>query len=120
MRKLWFSGWYDGPTTGLALFDSSEYWFVMVTADEPGRTWDYDPRVYLLHRLTGSQLARAWAEHRTAALAGLPGCLHKPACPTDVRAPAESPAGMWERWAEQEDQFASAPAVGWFRNTERL
>jgi hypothetical protein len=33
VRMLWFSGWYDGPVTGLAQHNDRECWFVMVTDD---------------------------------------------------------------------------------------
>ncbi|AEV84471.1 ADP-ribosylglycohydrolase [Actinoplanes sp. SE50] len=115
VRKVWFSGWYDGPVTGIAEHDGHEYWFVMVVNDGGG-AWDFEPRVYLLHRLPEEQLAEAWQAHRSFTAAGLPGCLHSPPCPVN---PAEAPTreALWERWPpEQEDHYADAPAIGWFRD----
>src|SRR5689334_11652738 len=51
VQKIMFSDWYDGPCTGLALYDGREYWFVMVTNDDSGR-WAFKPRIYILHRPT--------------------------------------------------------------------
>lgn len=72
VRKVWFSDWYDGPLTGVALYEGREYWFVMVTNDY-GEHWDFEPRVYVLHRLAEVQLAQAWEMHRRLAEAGIPG-----------------------------------------------
>ncbi|GAB2585517.1 hypothetical protein Aab01nite_52780 [Paractinoplanes abujensis] len=116
VRKLWFSGWYDGPLTGIAVHDGREYWYVMVTGDEPGGHWDLDPRVFVLHRLTDEQLADEWEAHRSFAAAGLPGCLHSPACP-EAGTGAEAVNAVRDRWpAEQEDAYREAPAIGWFRD----
>jgi hypothetical protein len=111
VRMLWFSDWYDGPITGIATWEGDEYWFVMVPDDSPGGTWDFDPRVYVLHRLTLAQLSDAWAAHRAFAAAGVPGCLHDPPCPTG----GGSPEALYERWPpDHEEVFAAAPAIGWF------
>ncbi|MEU7876375.1 hypothetical protein [Dactylosporangium sp. NPDC049140] len=69
VRKVWFSDWYDGPITGVAVHDGREYWFVVVTNDAAGGTWDFEPRVYVLHRLSREQLMQAWAMHRAFASA---------------------------------------------------
>jgi hypothetical protein len=116
VRKLWFSGWYDGPITGLARYAGHEYWFVMVTNDQAGGTWDFEPRIYVLHRLSEEQLAQVWDMHRGFSAAGLPGCLHLPPCPT-----TGGSAGIVDelraRWPpEDEDAFMLAPAAGWFRD----
>jgi hypothetical protein len=116
VRKVWFSDWYDGPITGVALYDGREYWFVMVTNDNASGSWDFDPRVYVLHRLSGEQLAQAWLMHRSFAAAGLPGCLHSPPC-TTTGATAETLGALHARWPpEHEDGYMNAPAVGWFRD----
>lgn len=116
VRKVWFSDWYDGPITGVAVRDGREYWFVMVTNDAAGETWAFDPRVYALHRLSRQQLAQAWEMHRAFASAGLPGCLHSPPCAA-TGATAEELDALRERWPpELEDGFMNAPAIGWFRD----
>jgi hypothetical protein len=115
VRKLWFSDWYDGPITGIAAHGDHEYWFVLVADDSAGGSWDYDPRIYVLHRISPEQLARAWDEHRSFAAAGLPGCLHSPPCATTVATSAGTLAALRERWPpENEDDYMNAPAVGWF------
>ncbi|GAB3828361.1 hypothetical protein ACFPIJ_46095 [Dactylosporangium cerinum] len=117
VRKVWFSGWSDGPVTGVAVHDEREFWFVMVTNDDPGGTWDFEPRVYVVHRLSSEQLAQAWSMHRGFASAGLPGCLHSPPCEV-AGATAEELDTLRDRWPpEVEDDFTDAPAVGWFRDT---
>jgi len=114
VRKVWFSAWYDGPITGVARYDGREYWFVMVTNNDDGEPWDFDPRVYVLHDLSGEQLAQAWDMHRSFAAAGLPGCLHSPPC---TIAGGEMLAALRERWPpEHENGYMNAPAVGWFRD----
>jgi hypothetical protein len=116
VRKVWFSDWYDGPITGVALHDGHEYWFVMVTNDG-GERWDFKPRIYVLHRLTGEQLAQAWEMHRSFAEAGLPGCLHSPPCTVAGDAGGETLEALRDRWPEeQEDGYMNAPMVGWFRD----
>lgn len=116
VRKLWFSDWYDGPITGVALQDGREYWFVMVTNDDDRGSWDFDPRVYVLHRLSGEQLERAWDMHRSFAAAGLPGCLHSPPC-TVAGGGTEKLVALRDRWPPwHEDGYMNAPAVGWFRD----
>ena len=113
VRMLWFSGWYDGPVTGLAQHDDRECWFVMVT-DDGGDQWDFDPRVYVLHELPQAEIAREWEAHRAFARAGLPGCLHTPPCP--VSGDGSELAGLYERWPEDhEDAYTELPARGWFR-----
>ncbi|MGV9214317.1 hypothetical protein ACTFTM_20870 [Micromonospora sp. RB23] len=116
VRKEWFSDWYDGPITGVAHHGGREYWFVMVTNDDEGGSWDYDPRVYVLHRLSDQQLAQAWDMHRSFAAAGSPGCLHSPPC-TVAGAAAETLTALRDRWPpEHEDDYVNAPAIGWFRD----
>jgi hypothetical protein len=116
VRKVWFSDWYDGPLTGVALYGGREYWFVMVV-DDDGEGWDFEPRVYVLHRLTPEQLAQAWTMHRSFAAAGIPGCLHSPACAVAGAADGEMVEALRERWPpEREDDYKNAPAVGWFRD----
>ena len=117
VRKIWFSDWYDGPITGVASYSGHEYWFVMVIRDEnDGGTWDFRPRVYILHRLSGEQLAQAWDMHRSFAAAGLPGCLHSPPCAV-AGATAETLVALHNRWPpEHEDGYLNAPAIGWFRD----
>jgi hypothetical protein len=117
VQKLWFSDWYDGPLTGLARHEGREYWFAMVTNDDGGGHWDFDPRVYVLHRLAAEQLAQAWEMHRSFAQAGLPGCLGSPPCTIGDAASAEELAVLRDRWPpELEDGYLTAPAVGWFRD----
>ncbi|MEU6077960.1 hypothetical protein [Micromonospora sp. NPDC047074] len=119
VRKVWFSGWYDGPITGLAMHDGHEYWFIMVTDDEGG-SWDFDPRVYVLHKLTSAQLLDAWEAHRGFAAAGLPGCLHSPRCAAASATDDPKLAALHERWPpEIEDAYLDAPAIGWFRGGAR-
>ncbi|GLK99366.1 hypothetical protein [Dactylosporangium matsuzakiense] len=116
VRKVWFSDWYDGPITGVAVHDGREYWFVMVTNDAAGGTWDFEPRVYILHRLSRDQLMQAWAMHRAFASAGLPGCLHSPSCDA-AGGSAEDLDALRERWPpEVEAGFMNAPAIGWYRD----
>ena len=43
VRKVWFSDWYDGPLTGIALYECREYWFVMAINDDAGGHWDFEP-----------------------------------------------------------------------------
>ena len=118
VRKLWFSDWYDGPITGIAAHGDREYWFVMVTDDDEGGFWDFDPRVYILHRISLEQLAQAWDAHRGFAAAGLPGCLHSPLCATTGVTNNDMLAALRDRWPpEDEDDYMNAPAVGWFRDT---
>lgn len=115
VRQVWFSDWYDGPITGIAVHDGREYWFVMVT-DDSGGSWDFEPRIHVLHRLSGDQLSQAWDMHRAFAAVGLPGCLHSPPCAATGAATAEVLAALRDRWPpEHEDDYANAPAVGWFR-----
>jgi hypothetical protein len=110
----WFSGWYDGPTTGLAVHDGTEYWFVMVT-DDGGPRWDFDPRVYILHRLTPEQLSDEWAAHRSFAAAGFPGCIHS-RCTTESSTDEHDLAALHDRWPrDDEDAYMDEPAIGWFR-----
>jgi hypothetical protein len=117
VHKVWFSDWYDGPITGVALHDGREYWFVMVTNDDGGGHWDFEPRVYVLHRLSGEQLAQAWEMHRDFAAAGFPGCLHSEPCPIAGARSTEVSAALRDRWPpELEDGYVNAPAVGWFRD----
>jgi hypothetical protein len=116
VRKVWFSDWYDGPLTGVALHEGREYWFVMVTNDD-GEQWDFEPRVYVLHLLTGEQLAQAWEMHRSFAEAGIPGCLHSPPCTVADAAGGEMLEALRDRWPpEHEDDYMNTPAVGWFRD----
>ncbi|MBQ1011076.1 hypothetical protein KBX53_08960 [Micromonospora sp. M51] len=117
VRKVWFSDWYDGPITGVAVHDGREYWFVMVINDDTaGGTWDFNPRVYVLHRLSRDELAQAWDMHRAFASAGLPGCLHSPTCAA-ADALAEEVDALQERWpSELADSFMNAPAIGWFQD----
>ncbi|XVU28648.1 hypothetical protein ACQPZJ_16825 [Actinoplanes sp. CA-054009] len=116
VRKVWFSDWYDGPLTGMALHEGREYWFVMVTNDG-GEHWDFQPRVYVLHRLTDEQLAQAWEMHRDFAQAGFPGCMHSPPCPVVGAAGRETSKALHDRWPpEHEDGYMNKPAVGWFRD----
>jgi hypothetical protein len=104
VRKVWFSDWYDGPLTGVALYEGREYWFVMVTDDGEGGYWDFEPRVYVLHRLTDEQMAQLWEMHRSFAGSGL-----RPAM-----------EDLYERWPpEHENSLMTAPAVGWFRDARR-
>ena len=111
---VWFSGWYDGPTTGLAVHDSSEYWFVMVTIDG-GEQWDFTPRVYILHQLTSEQLSEVWNTHRSFAAAGIPGCLHSPPCTADSATNGQKQAALYDQWPpDDEDAYTDAPAIGWF------
>ena len=111
---LWFSGWYDGPLTGLATHDGREYWFVMVL-DDGGEHWDPDPRVYVLHRLAAEELALEWEKHRSFAACGLPGCLHLPRCPADGSRTQQDLDELYARWPPgSEDHYEEAPAVGWF------
>jgi hypothetical protein len=87
-----------------------------VVTNDDGGSWDFEPRVYLLHRLSGEQMAHAWDMHRDFAAAGLPGCLHSPPCTSAGTAATEILAALRDRWPpEQEDAYANAPAVGWFR-----
>jgi hypothetical protein len=118
VRKIWFSDWYDGPLTGVAMYEGREYWFVMVTNDDHGGHWDLEPRVYVLHRLTDEQLAQAWDMHRSFAEAGFPGCLHSPPCISAAPAGGEMLEALRDRWPpEHEDGYLNAPAVGWFRDS---
>jgi hypothetical protein len=119
VRKVWFSDWYDGPVTGVALYEGREYWFVMVTNDDGGGGhWDFEPRVYVLHRLTGEQLAQAWDMHRSFAKAGFPGCLHSPPCTVaDAAIDGEMREALRDRWPpESEDDYKNGPVAGWFRD----
>jgi len=112
VRKLWFSDWYDGPVTGIARHGGDEYWFAMVTDDDP-----FGPRVYLLHHLAAEQMADAWRMHRSFAAAGFPGCLHSPACATSGDATTATVDALRRRWPpELDDVYSSSPAVGWFRD----
>ncbi|GIF45636.1 hypothetical protein DFJ67_0730 [Asanoa ferruginea] len=121
VEKLWFSGWYDGPITGLAAYRDHEYWFVMVANDSKGGHWDFDPRVYVLHHLTPELLAQEWEAHRAFAAADFPGCLHTPRRPFVAAADREMTAALRDRWpAEREDAYRNAPAVGWFRDTGQI
>jgi hypothetical protein len=116
VRKVWFSDWYDGPLTGVALYEGHEYWFAMVTNDD-GEHWDFEPRVYVLHRLTGEQLAQAWEMHRSFTEAGIPGCLHSPPCVVASAAGDEMLEALRDRWPpEHEDGYMNAPVIGWFRD----
>ncbi len=120
VRVIWFSDWYDGPVTGLAEYDGHEYWFVMVV-NEGGETWDFEPRVYILHRLTPDQLAQEWDAHRDFAAARIPGCMHSPPCPSDSPDDREALATLWERWpSEREDEYQEADAIGWFSGTSAV
>jgi hypothetical protein len=115
VRILWFSDWYDGPVTGLAVHDASEYWYVMVTEDH-GEHWDFDPRIYVLHRLTPEELAVAWDAHRSFAALNMPGCMHTPPCPAASAIDAGELDALRERWPpEREDAYLNAPAIGWFK-----
>jgi hypothetical protein len=67
VRKVWFSDWYDGPITGIALRDGREYWFVMVTNDDHGGHWDFEPRVYLPCPIAGAPSAEMSAALRSLA-----------------------------------------------------
>ena len=117
VRKIFFDAWYDGPVSGLAEHDGHERRFIMVTNDEPGGTWDLEPRVYVLHSLPPARLAEAWESHRAFAAAGLPGCLHQPPCPE--RDDAEPLEALWERCPPEPDEpYADEPMIGWFRDTE--
>ena len=117
-RQVWFSDWYDGPVTGVATHGGLEYWFVMVTDDDDGWSWDFDPRVYVLHRISSEQLAQAWDAHRNFAAAGLPGCLHSPPCATAGAIDRDTLAALRDRWPpEIEDGYLNAPAIGWFRDS---
>ncbi|MDG4840219.1 hypothetical protein O7631_27120 [Micromonospora sp. WMMD967] len=116
VRKVWFSDWYDGPITGVAAHDGREYWFVMVTNDAAGETWDFNPRVYALHLLSSEQLAQAWNMHRAFASAGLPGCLHLPRC-ASAGATVDELDALRERWpAEFEVGLMNTPAIAWFQD----
>ena len=126
VRMLWFSDWYDGPVTGLAVHDASEYWFVMVTDDgtpvvecgglTDGEHWYFDPRIYVLHRLTPEELAVAWDAHRSFAALNMPGCMHTPPCPVASAIDAGELDALRERWPpEREDAYLNAPAIGWFK-----
>ncbi|MBA3277929.1 MAG: hypothetical protein H0U22_04275 [Geodermatophilaceae bacterium] len=115
VRILWFSDWYDGPVTGLAVHDASEYWYVMVTEDY-GEHWDFDPRIYVLHRLTPEELAVAWDAHRSFAALNMPGCMHTPPCPVASAIDAGELDALRERWPPDcEDAYLNAPAIGWFK-----
>ena len=115
VRILWFSDWHDGPVTGLAVHDASEYWYVMVTEDY-GEHWDFDPRIYVLHRLTPEELAVAWDAHRSFAALNMPGCMHTPPCPVASAIDAGELDALRERWPpEREDAYLNAPAIGWFK-----
>lgn len=119
IRKVWFSDWYDGPITGVAVHDGREYLFVMVTDDDGGGggSWNFEPRIYVLHSLPGEQLAQAWEMHRTFAAAGLPGCLHSRPCTIADAPHGETVAALRDRWPpECEYDYQNAPAVGWFRD----
>jgi hypothetical protein len=121
VEKLWFSDWYDGPITGLATYRDHEYWFVMVTDDSSGGQWDFDPRVYVLHRLTPEQVAQEWEAHRAFAAVDFPGCLHQPRCAFVATADTEMTAALYDRWPpEREDALRNAPAVGWFRDARQI
>ena len=99
------------------MHEGREYWFAMVTDDRPGGHWDFEPRVYLLHRLTDRQLAQAWEMHRSFVAAGIPGCLHVPPCPVTGPAGGDTVEALRARWpAELEEDYPKAPAVGWFRD----
>jgi hypothetical protein len=116
VRKLWFSDWYDGPVTGIARYGEGEYWFAMVTDDDPVGSWDFDSRVYVLHRLPVEQLADAWRMHRSFAAAGFPGCLHSPPCATTGDATAATVDALRKRWPpEHESGYSDSPPIGWFR-----
>ena len=117
VRKVWFSDWYDGPLTGVAHYEGREYWYVMVTNDGEGGHRDFEPRVYVLHRLTGEQLADAWESHRGFVAAGIPGCLHSPPCAGSGPSDGPTVEALRERWPpDSEDGYLDAPAVGWFRD----
>jgi hypothetical protein len=91
----------------------------MVTneADDGGGHWDFEPRVYVLHRLTEEQLAEAWDMHRSFAETGLPGCLHSPPCTIAGATGSERLAVLRDRWPpDHEDNYMNTPAVGWFQD----
>jgi hypothetical protein len=118
VQKIWFSDWYDGPITGMAAHGGREYWFVMVTNDDDGGYWDFSPRVYVLHRVSSDELAQAWDAHRSFAAAGLPGCLHMPACPIAGAIDRDALNTLRDRWPpELEDGYSNAPAIGWFQDS---
>jgi hypothetical protein len=115
VRKEWFSDWYDGPITGVAVHDRREYWFVMCINDEDGGSWDFRPRRYVLHRISPGQLAQARDAHRSFAAAGFPGCLHSP-CATAGAVDVDTVEALRDRWPDVEDGYLTAPAIGWFRD----
>jgi hypothetical protein len=115
-RMSWFSDWYDGPVTGLAVHDGHEYWFVMVTNDG-GEHWDFESRIYVLHQLSPEQLTQAWDGHRSFAALNMPGCMHAPPCPVSDTIKDDELDGLRKRWLpEFEDAYANTPTIGWFRS----
>ena len=69
-QYLWHCGYYDGPLSGVCMYNNKEHWFECtyethwIDEDEDGEDEYYQGRVFGLIELTDEEIRQEWEKHK--------------------------------------------------------
>jgi hypothetical protein len=106
IRLLWHWDFWDGPISGLCLYDHEKYWFEMCWEGETSRR-------FVIRRLSPEQLADALKWHELFREKVGTHCDYDETRP-QVK-PKESHREFYEAYEKRGKlDFSNAPVLGWF------